>query len=326
MGHAARPITQLRDPSSFGPPPKRDPSQPYVPGSVQRTGAHGYEEPEEEHKPPVPYRVDTTGLSTTHLPAPPLRRDAAAAVSDRPPPPSLPPRLPPRGGSTSPTSPSRSPTTGSHASLLPQGSVGRLGAAGISVPGFGIGKSNPAASGTVLPPPSGSSPTKSAQLGEVQSRFSKLGMSSSSTSSTAPTEGTTMVQKQAAFKTASAFHKDPSSVSMSDARSAASTMNNFRQRHGDQVAAGAKTAGDLNQKYGIQDRVGGLAAQVGGGKTAQPGQAAGILPPPGPGLLGKKKPPPPPPKKKPGLSASGQGSPEVGDEPPPLPLSTRPTF
>ncbi|CAI4217830.1 unnamed protein product [Parascedosporium putredinis] len=88
---------------------------------------------------------------------------------------------------------------------LNQSAVSRLGAAGVSVPGFGISPSSPSG---------------------------------------------------------------PSTVSFQDARSAASTANNFRQRHGDQVASAARTANSFNQKYGISDRVQGTALSA--ARTPEP--------------------------------------------------------
>ncbi|KAI8232281.1 hypothetical protein K4K57_006063 [Colletotrichum sp. SAR 10_99] len=170
-------------------------------------------------------------------------------------------------------------------------------------------------------------------MNELQNRFAKLGKSSGQSASPPPTEGTTMEQKQAALRTASNFHKDPKSVSMADARSAASTFNNFRQRHGEQVAAGVKSANNLNQKYGIADKVGKYAGQASGQQQQQQGgtssTASTPLSPP-PGLVnapGKKKPPPPPPpKKKPQIGGAPQPTPPGDDEPPPIPLATKPTF
>lgn len=127
------------------------------------------------------------------------------------------------------------------------------------------------------------------------------------------------------------FKKNPSSVSFADAKSAASTANNFRERHGEQVAAGAQKANSLDQKYGVSGKVGGYLSNTGGGGT---GAEAGRTPSPAQshlstissaaGLLGKKKPPPPPPpKKKPALGGNHVGD---GDEeaPPPVPMATRP--
>lgn len=127
------------------------------------------------------------------------------------------------------------------------------------------------------------------------------------------------------------FKKDPSSVSFSDAKSAASTANNFRERHGEQVASGVKTANSFDQKYGVSGKVGGYLGNAGGsgsggeaGRTPSPAQSHLSTISNAAGLLGKKKPPPPPPpKKKPELG----GNPVDGgddDAPPPVPMSTRP--
>lgn len=226
------------------------------------------------------------------------------------------------------------------------GAVNRLGAAGVSVPGFGIGRSSPAHVASPSPPPprpaaggagnsngngNGNGGGYGAQVNELQNRFSKLGTSSPASASSPappppPSQGTTWAQKQAALKTASSFHKDPSSVSFSDAKAAASTANNFRQRHGDQVAAGVRSANSLNQKYGLADKAGALAGRGQVPAQASPGEAnasnanADAV---ASALAGKKKPPPPPPKKKPGLSSA---APVNDDAPPPIPMSTRPTF
>lgn len=139
-------------------------------------------------------------------------------------------------------------------------------------------------------------------------------------------EGTTLAQKQAALQTASAFRRDPTSVSVSDARAATSTFNNFRQRHGDQVAAGARQASALNERYGVADRFGGVVRGSEAGVGAGAGAAEQTSPMSGSAslasavsMLGKKQPAPPPPKKKPELSSGGNA-------PPPLPLGTKPQF
>ncbi|KAM5353800.1 hypothetical protein ACJ41O_000450 [Fusarium nematophilum] len=372
--HVSVPLSRLKDPSTFAPPPKRTGSglQPAPPPtSTPRkviTSPSKYQDPreaavesptyeqpaaiqqeEEEVQPRGPYRVNTTGLATNHLPKPPGRRDgadgrppqppsyqsavAAGATGKPAPPPSLPPRLPPRmnSGSSAASATAVSPApTGD--SLLNQGAVSRLGAAGVSVPGLGIGRSSPAAAAPSPPPPRpgvASPPAAPSHMNELQNRFSKLGTSSSANAAPPPSEGTTWAQKQSALKTASAFQKDPSSVSLSDARAAAGTANNFRQRHGEQVAAGAKTANNLNQKYGLMDKAKSSYASVQGTQS----QGVEAAPGPGPaspslsGLVGKKKPPPPPPKKKPGLGGTAAPSAPIDDEaPPPIPMATRPQF
>lgn len=372
------PISHLVDPASFAPPPKRTGSgvlpPPGIssanagPGSSSPAQQYGYADHEqgveEPPAPPKPYRVDTTGLSTSHLPPPPGRRSGAdgrdTAVSTppppysaaaKPPPPSLPPRLPPRNGNSSP-----GPSPGLPAPAAPsrqtgflnQGAVDRLGSAGVSVPGLGIGGGNkqilppppPSRSGASSPapppPPASGSGSGSGTISELQSKFSKFGgFGSKSSPSPPPTQGTpaqgtTWAQKQAALKTLSDFKNNPSSVSLADARNAGSTAKNFQQRHGDDVVSGVNKANSLDQKYGVSGKVGGYLGNASGGSGAE----AGRTPSPAQshlstisnaaGLLGKKKPPPPPPpKKKPELG----GNPvDTGDDdaPPPVPMSTRP--
>src|SRR5277367_2085453 len=98
--HVSRPLSTLKDPSSFGPPPKNVnyhggaalPNQitpdrsglgaPLTQAEIQakqeREEDEREREVEEERRkapPPVPFRVDTTGLSTANLPPPPGRKD-----------------------------------------------------------------------------------------------------------------------------------------------------------------------------------------------------------------------------------------------------------
>ncbi|OTA66481.1 hypothetical protein K449DRAFT_462497 [Hypoxylon sp. EC38] len=338
--HSAAPISMLRDPSSFGPPPKRVGSNGSTAGVPSPTSAtpqyqsqtgQAYGVQQQTQQPaaePKPYKVDTTGLSTAHLPPPPVRR-GSPDKREPPPlpssakpagPPSLPPRLPPRSGSVSPAQRQSPVSTGGSqpSGYLNQGAIDRLGAAGISVPGLGIGGKTP-------PPPPARSPTTSSfpstgslstkpsngQMNELQNRFSRLTTSSQKEPSAAPTQGTTWAEKQAALKTASSFRKDPSSVSLADVKAAAGTAHNFQQRHGDQVASGLKLANGLNQRF---NNSGGNEQGTAASPTSPIGQITGII--------GKKKPPPPPPAKKPQLSATGN----QGDGPPPVPIGTRPKF
>ncbi|KAG6131086.1 hypothetical protein E4U12_003904 [Claviceps purpurea] len=371
----ARPLSDLKDPASFAPPPRRTGSGlPPAPrravasppsyassqaDSLERAPRYtnppaieaSYSESQDEQRPqPTPYRVDTTGLSTQHLPRPPPRRDGAdgrspsmyseiKSTSPAPKaagPPRLPPRLPPRRATSSPPAEEDK----SHG-LLNGASIQRLGATGISVPALGIGRAgsaNPSSSGRPPPPPSQpsheASPSAGAatgsgkwgsQINELQGRFANMKTSSPAPPVQAPAQhpppqGTTWAQKQAALKTASSFHKDPSSVSFSDAKAAATTANNFRQRHGEQVASGVKTANNLNQKYGLMDKIGGAytGAQSALGQAPNPNGTTTA------GLGMKKPPPPPPPKKKPGLVVARGGG--EGEGPPPVPMGTRPAF
>ncbi|KAK7529248.1 uncharacterized protein J3D65DRAFT_562549 [Phyllosticta citribraziliensis] len=335
--HQSRPLSSLRDPASFAPPPKHYAA--YGNGasgsssSVAPMEAAQREEEEAARPPPGPYRADTTGLSTSHLPPPPVRRpgsESSTPVNSSTPPsskpapaakPRLPPRLPPRQNSHPDLyAPAPPPTyqesvdtpAKPESGTLNSGAINRLGKAGVSVPGFNIGRTaSPPVPARASPPPR---QDQNAPASGLQSRFSSMRLGSSSSENT-PTQGTSFAQKQSAFKTAQSFHKNPSSVSFNDMRSAASTANNFRQRHGDQVAAGMQTANGLNQKYGVLDRVNGASSTPAG--PAAPANAP-VSPPasaPPTGVVGKKPPPPPPPKRK---DLGGSGG------PPPLPLASKP--
>lgn len=359
LEHQSTPLSALKDPSSFGPPPKRVPGQTPASPSTSRasTGDLGAplsqsqveadardqqqryqaanQEADEPTPPPGPFRADTTGLSTTNLPKPPAfragsRSESPTAAASTRPKPALPPRLPPRTGQTTGVIPASPPPAyndtpaNPSAGILNQGALNRLGRAGISVPGLGIGRTTspplPARNNSIplpAPPPRTGSTTSSPispaqtgpQLGELQSRFAKMKTGSSSAAGTdaAPgTGGTTWAQKQAALKTAGDFRKDPSSVSLSDARTAASTANNFRERHGEQVASGWKAANNLNQKYGVADKVKSYSSSETVAQASSPTSS-------GFGSAGKKAPPPPPAKRR-----------ELQADPPPIPLGSKP--
>ena len=351
--HVSRPLNTLKDPSSFGPPPKnvnyhggaalpnqitpdrRGLGAPLSEEEIRTQEQARQEELRSEEEknargPPIPYRANTTGLATDNLPLPPTRRleSPVGAPPKQSSKPSLPPRLPPRQNSnptefTPAPPPDYGAATNTEPAQLNKGSLNRLGKAGVSVPGFNIGGGSNPWSNEPSRGPSPASPNSSGTQNELQSRFAR--MSTTSPRPESSTEGTTLGQKQAAFKTAQSFHKDPSSVSLSDARSAASTANNFRERHGEQVASGMRSANGLNQKYGITNRLNSFAS----GGSASPKNET---PPPlaartssydTTAAAGKKKPPPPPPKKS-QLQSSGTTS--ASPVPPPLPLSSKPRF
>ena len=131
------PLSSLRDPNSFGAPPKHvdyygtsadAPQSPVRHKTDVALGPRRRQEEEEEKKPQypqVPYRVDTTGLRTENLPKPPVHRqvregvvEASSPSYNRPAPtapkakPSLPPRLPPRQPSPSKASAPGAVSTG----------------------------------------------------------------------------------------------------------------------------------------------------------------------------------------------------------------------
>lgn len=330
---APRPLHTLKDPASFGPPPKRTdyyesvtPGASSSPSYLRATRKAEEEETREEETrkplpPPVPYRVDRTGLQTDHLPPPPGRKDGADGRSGAP---QLPPRLPPRQTPGPAPPPSYEAVTAEppeHKGYLNQKSLNRLGAAGLSVPGLGIGnKQNSPPPRNSASSPATDRPTSSSNshLGELQSRFSRLTTSSNTTKPEAPTQGTSFAQKQAAIKTASQFRNDPSSVSLSDARAAASTANNFRERHGEQVAAAARTANNMNQRYDMANKLSRFAGHTPIQKT-QTVEAPEQVQIRDNAIAKKKPPPPPPPAKRAGLAA-GTGP------PPPIPLASKPRF
>ncbi|KAL1801073.1 hypothetical protein ACET3X_001415 [Alternaria dauci] len=357
--HQSTPLSSLKDPSQFAPPPKRldysggsaasaSTGPPPVPAGsarqrlLEKEEARRRAEEEANRPPPGPYRPDTTGLSTAHLPKPPAFRPGAASPTTTgaaaKPKPSLPPRppLPPRQNSNPDEFAPAPPPTYNEATqqakpeqgILNQGALGRLGQAGVSVPGFGIGRTAsppvpPRANPSPPVPPrrapsSDTAPQAPAaaaaaaghgsQMNELQNRFARLtGPKSPAPPPPPPTTGTSWADKQAALRTAGNLRDDPSKVSASDLKGAASTANNFQQRHGDQVASGWKSANSLNQKYGITGRMNGLASS-----SASPGPSQT-------GGLGKKAPPPPPPPKRKDLSGGLA-------EPPPVPLSSKPKF
>ena len=366
LDHRSRPLTSLRDPKAFGPPPRRGDAAGVTAAQPVRSGLGApvqlknnpeedeEEKPEAPRPPPVPYRADTTGLlgATQALPKPPLRVENAAASNPGPNKPKVPPRLPPRQNSaasatsSTPQSPppryEESTSSTAQPSYLNQGALNRLGNAGISVPGLGINSApppeNPWADQQSTSPyknnPSSEEPAapSSTGLNNLQSRFSKLSTApptSPSSNPAPPSQGTTWAQKQAALKTASSFRNDPSSVSLADARNAASTANNFRERHGDQVQSGWKSANAANQKYSITNRLGQMNADASASSasdtTAQGNTASSSVNLQNPSALvgaltGKKPPPPLPPKR----DGSNLRSPVNGGPAPPVPLGSKP--
>jgi len=203
-----RPITDLKDPASFGPPPKH-----YAVEGREPTPASSQPE-------------DTSNRASvqTGVPLPSPRRTTL--------PPPVPPRLPAREGSFPKprvvTDEDIRKTGGLNTTALD-----RLEKAGISVHGFGVSSSE--SSGRPAPPP---------PVNPVASKFGQLSPSSSEQ----PTQGTTFIEKRAAVETANNLYKDPSRVSSSDVRSTAKTARNFQQRHGEQIATGIRTAQSMNDK------------------------------------------------------------------------------
>lgn len=303
-------------------------------------GGHREEQATDEdaigRAPIVPFRGDTIGLSTQSLPKPPRRQlsNNSTIITPSMTPertkPSLPPRLPPRQGSSPSITPNSPPPaySASKSHEMASGSypneepLQRLGSAGINVSAFGItsrpkssnpwDEQNSPAEGLAHVSPHG----QSSRLQEIQSTFPKLSTNSSPTSTSS--QGTSLAQKQAALKTASVFRNDPTSVSLSEARSAVSTTNNFRERHGDQVAAGWRTGNALNKKYNVMDKINSHSTQGSSSVEHEPiSPSSNMESPSQPSSALKKKPPPLPPKKS---------IPETkpASLPPPVPLASKP--
>ncbi|KAH7128820.1 hypothetical protein B0J11DRAFT_549497 [Dendryphion nanum] len=131
--HQSAPLSTLKDPDSFGPPPKRvdhgggqvppraptsDRSGPPVPFRSDSTSRQRRQETDTDtdgevnKSTPGPFKTDTTGLNTANLPKPPTSRrgpplpppatttrSPPPTITTKAPPPRLPPRLPPRQNS-----------------------------------------------------------------------------------------------------------------------------------------------------------------------------------------------------------------------------------
>lgn len=289
--HRPLPIASLKNPEAFGPPPKRVDGAA-IPNHLTPTRVEGGEgldinavrETDDDSSqgagstketsvgrkvpPPIPYRAKSASNLTINAPKPSLGVEGFKHK----PKPSLPPRLPPRQNSVSPQTPSSPPpaysaTLPSKAavsnSYLNQGALKRLGSAGITVPELGIEARSrgsdlrQADDGNSKTRPSPGAAKGSDESNSQLPKFSDFSSIQKAAGPGSPSQGTTLAQKKAAFKTATAFRKDPSSVSLADAKATASTMNNFRERHGEQVASGMKSANALNQKYDISSKLAG---------------------------------------------------------------------
>ncbi|KIV82284.1 hypothetical protein PV11_04405 [Exophiala sideris] len=242
-----------------------------------------------------------------------------------------------------------------------QGAVNRLANAGVSVPALGIGSNNASnpwqneqSRTNVAKSPSPQPQPATSQLSEIQARFARMnsnmganGVSQNSTSSShggpaqspppvsTPNTGqqqpqaNTWAEKQATFRTAQNLHKDPSSVSVADAQSAAKSVNSFRNRHQDSINAAGAKATELNKKYNVAGRLNSFLEKHSSPTSETPPSVNAVVtnPPPQPqqpqipeiaASLSRKPPPPPPPKKPSTLAGA--------TSPPPVPLGTKPSF
>ncbi|KAJ5131387.1 uncharacterized protein N7515_007426 [Penicillium bovifimosum] len=244
--HVSQPLSSLKDPLSFGPPPKHShyhgaaavPNRttpdhgglgaPLTQDQINAQHRHEQEaaqaEEEELQKraaPPVPYRADTTGLSTNNLPPPPRRVDSTSPAStasiSKSNPPKPPPRLPARNSPSSlEPPPVYSATPVISDDYINQDATSRLANAGVSVPGFGIGQEKA--------PSPGNTP-----VNELQSRFYQMNTSGPPTAPAPPARASTNIEAQS-----------PSSTS---------SIQNFRERHGDKIDSGKQKYADFRERH-----------------------------------------------------------------------------
>ena len=350
--HQSAPLTALRDPDSFGPPPRHSGASAVVPVSpVTSTSANSplttrprppppgglggpvpeprwrQEQRDEEEKPPappVPYRQDTSGLSTNNLPKPPTRRQNSSGAMAPPPPPrvaspattaytpraqapppqpaqtrpmpSLPPRMNEHPDEYTPAPPpaynEATQPAASNPAVLNAGALNRLGQAGISVPGFGIGNKTPTPSATTATPATSSTPPMPANpvqtFRTARTLHGQLG---------GGTNGAPRANPVQTFNTARDLHGQLGSPSLSQT-----------------AAAAQRVQGQASQVSELQQRFGRL--NPGSESAAAPAVPAAVA------AAQKKPPPPPPPPKKAALSSGG--APDGMAQPPPLPLSSKP--
>lgn len=323
--HVSQPLSSLKDPASFAPPPKHvnyqgsrasaneavpdspDLGASVAPNQYQRDSPRQPEdaadgEVTQKPKPPsVPYRVDTTGLSTSNLPPPPVRRlDSPGAASSAPKPkPQLPPRVPPRNESPShdpspppaytPTAPS--PSQG----YINQNATSRLTQAGVSVPVLGIGRTQSGSQDSTGP----------STVDKLQSRFSQMRTDLGSSSSA------------------------PSSRPYEDGVPAAASPG-LRERHADKIDFGKQKLGGLTSRINtfVEDRKFSAEAnkRIPRPPASNPAPASASSPTIEAQAQRKKAPPPPPPKRASMRTApvSDAESSSSSPAPPPIPLNTKP--
>lgn len=341
--HVSQPLSSLRDPASFAPPPKRygssafsyqqdvgtptSQAQSYTQNIHQHHPAEAEEEAQRPPPPPVPYRVNTTGLSTDNLPPPPGRSldspSSASATSAKPRAPPPPPRLPARNDSSTSTPPPppysdavSSPSQG----YINQGAASRLSNTGVSVPSLGIGeRGNSSQSST-----GGAADKLQSQFSQMRTNF---GSSSAAPAASSHTSANTDIDHS--------LRGPPG----------------FRERHADKIDMGKQKLGGVTSRFNtfVEDRKFSASAnkripRPPGPNSPAPASPVRASPAPvlsaptpsaastpvtGPDMQAqaqRKKPPPPPPKRAdmrvtPVTPSPGSSS---SPGPPPVPLGSKP--
>ena len=282
--HESTPLSSLRDPDQFGPPPKH--SAYYGSGdatptrAIESSGGLGspvpaarprQQEQEEEEPPraPEPYRKDTSGLRTDHLPKPPVRR----AIGDEPIVPARigSPSVPPR--TASPSVPPRTASPSLPPRQTPSLPVRQAGRPALGLPPRMTEHPD---EHTPPPPPPYSETVR-------------------------PVSGAGMINQGAANRLAQAGVSVPGF--------GISTQTTTPQTP---AQPSAPQLSELQQRFSRMSNSNAAPAAAATHSTA-PTAAAG-----------KKAPPPPPPKKTVLQAVVPSHSNDSGPTPPPLPLSSKP--
>ncbi|KKK19197.1 hypothetical protein ARAM_004778 [Aspergillus rambellii] len=352
--HVSRPLSSLKDPASFGPPPKHikyhgagalpNETTPDRSGfgtplsqeqaSRQNVEQQGAEEAArwdegkaaEKPRPPVPYRTNRTGFDPSRLPPPPVRRtatpdDSTTVVSPRPRP-AVPPRVPPRTATPSSHPPTPPPAYSPHVPAAEQsqpleGHLNQDATLRLSQAGVSVPALGIGSNNRSAPTasPSTAGLVGQAPVNELQSRFSQLRTNSSPSPPVPPPPPR---------------GNQSSPISASTVSSARSAFNDFRSQHSDKIESGKQKLNGLDQKYGITQRV----SKAFDSNSENTTNAAPPVPPhpnlsrsstsstDTEALARRKAPPPPPPQKKAELRSAPTGA--ASPAPPPLPLNTKP--
>lgn len=277
--HVSRPMSSLKDPAAFGPPPKHVKyhgaaalpnettpdrrglgaplSQEQINHQQEQEQAEAQAQEQEVQKPappPLPYRANRTGVDPSTLPPPPVRRmdspgEPAIPTNTRPKP-SFPPRVPPRTNST-PVSHSSSPPPAYSPSppaatpsdpYINQAATSRLAQSGVSVPALGIGNEGNQwrRDGNS---PGAASPAHTGSVGQAPLNELQARFSQMRTNSSreAPSP-------PPARGTYNHEQSSQSPASAEETRSAQSTINDFREKHSDKIDAGKQKLSGLNEK------------------------------------------------------------------------------
>ncbi|GES62219.1 hypothetical protein ATEIFO6365_0005019600 [Aspergillus terreus] len=355
--HVSAPLSSLKDPASFGPPPRHvkyhgpgalpnetTPDRRGLGAPLSQQQIHHQRLQQEQAEleaqraqeelaqkpapPPLPYRANRTGVDPSTLPPPPVRRinstaESVTSANSPRPRPSIPPRMPARTDSIpSSHAPTPPPAYSPQPSQQPlEGYLNQNATSSLSRAGVSV----PAlgiGNGSSQNHSSGTPSTRSGYAGqppvnELQTRFSQLRTNSSSPSQTPSPPARGDPSQQA------------SSMSPSATQSASSAYHDFRERHGDKIDAGKQKISGLGSRIGsfIDDRRSAPSAHspVSSGPTIPPHPSrTATTSSVGSETGGRKKAPPPPPPKRSDIRSTPVNNNTSSPAPPPVPLNTKP--